>query len=181
MRKVLGCLLGICLAVSAQAVTVKWTIPTGDYTSDLGGIYFVYSTTQVTDYDALYTGTKDLASGGTSGTYTRFDGDFLSPNMALGGLESLTASTTGYYYLLVFSSTDKSLYAVGGDKQYVSGGSKGIYEPTVDGVKPETGDYVDMGGFIGGNWSAATVPEPTLLSLLAFGVAGLALRRKSHC
>lgn len=169
------------MAVSAQAVTVKWNIPSGDYTSDLGGIYFVYSTSQVADYASLYNDTKSLADGGTSGTYTRFDGDFLSPDMVVGGSQSITASTTGYYYLMVFSSTDNSLYAVGGEKQYASGGTNGIYEPTVDGSKPDTGAYVDMGGFIGGTWTAAIVPEPTLLSLLAFGVAGLALRRKSRC
>lgn len=183
MRKVIGCLLGICLAVSAQAVTVKWSIPSGDYISE-ASIYFVYSATKVTDYASLYTSTKDISAGTTSGNYTKFTASKLLSDKvsAYGTLSSIDATdNSGYYYLMVFSTTDNSLYAVGGGKQYAQGGSNGIYEPSVDGDTPETGAYVDMGSFIGGNWTAATVPEPTLLSLLAFGVAGLALRRKSHC
>jgi len=183
MRKVIGCLLGICLAVSAQAVTVKWSIPSGDYTSE-AGIYFIYSETQVTDYDAFYTDTKNISAGATSGNYTKFTASkFLSDGIsAYGKDDNIDASAgSGYYYLMVFSTKDNSLYAVGGGTKYVAGGSNGIYEPSVDGDTPETGNYLELGSFIGGNWSAATVPEPTLLSLLAFGVAGLALRRKSHC
>lgn len=179
MKKLIGCLLGVCLAVSAQAVTVTWTVPTGDWTSE-ASVYFVYSTTQVSDYASLYSNTKSLADGETSGDYTRFGGFKVGDDKVSGTAADLTATTAGYYYLMVFSSSDNSLYAVGGGKQYNADGSTGIYnEAEVDGTtKPDIGTYVDMGGFIGGTWTAAIVPEPTLLSLLAFGVAGLALRRK---
>lgn len=186
MKKVLGFLLGIFLVVSAQAVTINWKIPTGDYTSE-ATFYFVYSTTQVasSDYGSLYTATSSLSEGGTSGNYTYFGANRIGDNKVTTTYEALDATTaTGYYYLMVFKTSDDSLYAVGGGKQYSSSGTTGIYDTaTVDGESsaPDVGAYVDMGGFIGGTWTAAIVPEPTLLSLLAFGIAGLALRRKSLC
>ncbi len=99
-----------------------------------------------------------------------------------------TVIGSGYYYMVIVKKNDDTNpYAVAGTTTEVifskSGvemaeGEGGVYASNV-GLEPKPEDYVDM-GWLGGTWTQALVPEPTVLALLAMGVAGVALRRKQN-
>ncbi|MGN1326079.1 MAG: PEP-CTERM sorting domain-containing protein, partial [Candidatus Spyradenecus sp.] len=97
-------------------------------------------------------------------------------------LEGYTSENSGYYYAVFKSKSDSSNYAVLGGKQYAKGSESttGVYDTDVSGPSgaPIGTDYVDIGPFLGGTWTAAKTPEPTVLALLSLGIAGVALRRK---
>lgn len=183
-------LLGLCIVTTLRAVTIQWSVPNASYDWYTGGnvgVYFVYSTSQVSNFatispsESLATSKADLFK--TEGAYfTKSALDETTP-IAIGTFaqaafpEKLTDSTVGYFYMVVFQTTDANNYAVAGGLRYKTGGVNGIYDGQIDKTRPEAGDYFDV-SFIGGTWTAARTPEPTTLALLALGVAGLALRRK---
>lgn len=209
MLKVLTSLTIFMVAASLSAVTVKWDIGNvvseysgQDWKSSLvteTGFALVYSQAQLTDAGdgmvwrnltaAVASGTTEkITLGGTETSLTYADANkFVDSDYNLSatftGLAG-EAATTGYYYLVVFDTTegkftDSNTYAVVGGLQYVAGGKNGIYDTLVDGKDPTVGDYVDLNSLITSGSVIVHAPEPTVLALLALGVAGLALRRKN--
>ena len=173
-------LIGIALLVSAavQAVNIKWNIPNAGYNwvNEVDSVYFVYSESALDPSNNYEADT----SGGLTHYAAKLNVDD-GVGWLYGDIEALTSKAGGYYYAVFINKNDSAQYAVAGGKQYVKGGSNGIYAQDVLGPtgQPEYGNYVDV-SFIGGTWSQPRVPEPTTLALLALGVAGLALRRRCN-
>lgn len=205
-------LLSTCIVTALHAVTVTWTVPNSQYEwlsrtnsgtpgtplIDMAkvGIYFVYTSTQLTagtvgNIAPTTAGTRPTTwpEGVTVADTAAFANAANATDKTIGARASFSslsgdAAGSGYFYMVVFSKTskDENLYMVAGGKQYISDqeGATGIYDSTVTGPDAPSGaDYVDNIAIIGGTWTAAKTPEPTTVALLALGIAGLALRRKA--
>lgn len=176
-------LLALCMVTALRAVSIQWTVPNSQYdwfNKSTTGVYFVYTESAV-DYKTLAPKVENgviVPGSGTVADSYGFRKGTLAGNVAgaQAQFENIPGTSGYYYYMVVYSKTNPDQYAVAGGIQYGLG--TGIYDQTVDDEKPEFGDYVDL-GWIGGTWNAALVPEPTVLALLALGVAGVALRRKT--
>ncbi len=192
---------------SSGSVNTKdgWEDWTGKLTSE--SIYLVYSQTEWKTADQVWNANSGLKVAlGNDGKATITDlsnkSDVtasqpstwmnFSGNNQINMLTSISGTDgfglNGYYYLVVFDPTlgqdEGPKYAVSNAIQYTGNAEEdkrnGITQTTVNpesGKLPDVGDFVDI-GWMGGTWTAVTVPEPTALALLALGVAGLALRRK---
>lgn len=112
------------------------------------------------------------------------------PSTSSAGTGTSINADSAFYYLVVVSKTNPEDYAVAGTASGVTIKNSeitqnedkvgGIYMTTA-GTEPEAGAYFDIGGWLGGTWAATgAVPEPTIMALLALGVAGVALRRKQN-
>ena len=181
MRKVIAG-IALLMVTALRAITISWAIPNATYDWVAGAkVDFVYSETQLPSADD-YAAAKNASSIGTGTIMT----DTVSGQTVYEGvvitLENYTSGNNGYYYAVFTSKTDPNNYAVLGGKQYLQGkeSSTGVYNTDVlgPGSAPSGGDYVDIGPFLGGTWTAAKTPEPTVLALLSLGIAGVALRRK---
>ncbi len=103
------------------------------------------------------------------------------------GLNVNWYSTTGagWYYIVAFDTSHKDAattpYTVAGsywDGNYGdSAKASGFSNAASAGTEPDLGDFIEV-PWLGGTWHAAA-PEPTVAALLALGIAGLALRRKT--
>lgn len=180
----------------------KWAYTTDQSTgvSTLNfNIHFVYSETalkwsEVYSYDSSK-GTQSFAANTTVKVGNVMDDPVYTGNQVLAYANGLPPEPTtnqevtntvigsGYYYMVIVKNDDKSQYAVAGTKTVVTftngeSNTAGVYASNV-GLEPEPENYVDM-GWLGGNWTQALVPEPTVLALLAMGVAGVVLRRKQN-
>jgi hypothetical protein len=161
-------------------------------------VYFVYSASALTveqAYDKATTST--VGDGNVEYGYYMGDGDTTTANgtklavysndlLPAPDAESNRVNGTGYYYMVVVNNAEgkSGEYAVAGTTSEVKitnnkGDKYGIYATPV-GDTPTAEDYFDMTGWLGGTWTNALVPEPTVLALLALGVAGVALRRKQN-
>jgi hypothetical protein len=207
MKKFLLLSFVMVAAAISHAVTVSWVVPTsGDengvygWTNNINEMKFVYST-KALDVDQAY----NVAFGSsTAGTGYTLQGDFTTvkgknvltvweSNIAPTTNGSLSFGDGAYYYLVVQSTANDTegnpLYAVAGTQTPVkathgteNGDStvqNGVYANKVGGT-PDAYEYFDGIGWLGGTWRDAQVPEPTVLALLALGVAGVALRRKKN-
>lgn len=190
MRNVLlGCLL---LAVTAlRAVTVLWSVPNSEYSwINDAEVYFVYAESPLSaasEYVAAKNAiTPEALAAGTvvNGSINKdevSDGVFVVDGIkGVFQADALTGSNvSGYFYAVFVNTTQQNdpEYAVLGGKTF--GASNGVYGTTVEGDQQLiTGDYVQIDTFLGGTWTAAKTPEPTVLALLSIGLAGFVLRRK---
>lgn len=191
MKKMILLALALATAAVSQAVTVAWYVPNSDLgswatQSALEKIYIVYSTTAFSDADNYVAAYNAATAGGSTvqGILDTTVGTKLG--VYASGLAAPTTNVNGefahdaYYYMVAVSTDPTPLYAVAGVGPITSttdATSKGIYDNDY-GDPPGVGDYVDLNNWLGGTWTDAIVPEPTVMALLALGVAGMALRRK---
>lgn len=174
--------IALLMVTALRAITISWAIPNATYkwVKD-AEVHFVYSETQLSYVDAKNATSinADNITGGiitdTVGGQTVYEGVSVT-------LEGYTSANTGYYYAVFTSKTESDNYAVLGGKKYLPGdeSTTGVYDTDVLGPNgaPIGTNYVDIGPFLGGTWTAAKTPEPTVLALLSLGIAGVALRRK---
>ncbi len=194
------------MTVSLHAVTVTWDVQlasgetwgTGNFTYS-----FVFSAGANSDAaDIGVTGALDVALGRYAGTETTSivlnattagGSTFLEQPSDSGAHVEVTvpddgteALTPGYYYVVIFRvDTDEGFDATTlGASDYIVAGSyfDGSYNETstsagfgeTEAGSIPTGDYVDLTAM--STWAPA--PEPTVLALLALGIAGVTLRRR---
>lgn len=184
MRKVI---VGIVLLMvtALRAVTISWAIPNATYDwiadAEVNFVYFDEKTPLSSEND--YAAAKNATSIGPGTIMTDTVSGQTVYKGVVGELDNYTVEKTGYYYAVFTSKSGvHDYYAVLGGKKYLKGeeSSTGVYNTEVSGPNgaPIGVDYVDIGPFLGGTWTAAKTPEPTVLALLSLGIAGIALRRK---
>ncbi len=115
------------------------------------------------------------------GAYVNWTGLLTGSNNSYLSNPEITDGTGGWFYVIVFDAAapdENTHYAVAGT-QLTEYGANGIYSNTAGNTVTNAADYVDMNTWLAeATWSGMPTPEPTVVTLLALGVAGLALRRK---
>lgn len=182
MKKALIVLALFCVS-AAQAITFNWTTPTDSWINSVSGGGLVYSavdqTTSPADLASLYALVKNSTEytgyNVVSATSTNDENTLWNGTGAEGSAvsyaelaDTATKSDTGTYFVVLFSDDGK--YAIA----------------KADAATVKDSAWSDVSGTGDYNWVPPTlefkgtlVPEPTVLALLALGVAGLALRRKA--
>lgn len=164
------------LAMAAQAIQLQWTTPVTSWTPEVKTGALIY-TTQA--QEAVTASVADIANF-AKGTTTTLD-TFQNLTNASGnkwtiseGVDNWVSATnnpteSGTYYLVLFDST-KDKYAVA---SFAASATDGYWV----GATPM--ESMDSFAIATEKFSGTLVPEPTVLALLALGVAGVALRRKA--
>lgn len=180
MKKGLIALLVVAISAFSQAVTLNWKAPTADWTSSVKSGMLVYATdiSALSDADVV-----SFAKGGetsstilTNVTDTTGESAWTIPSNTLANYVSVKNDgkhvDTGTYFLVLFDTetvSDATKYAL-------------AQINATDTTKAWTGGFGENAGEgtpIAPTFRGTLVPEPTVLALLALGVAGLALRRKA--
>lgn len=180
MKKAFFLLVALAFASVSQAVVLYWNSPDAAWMDSVKSGNLLYSASGTVS-DTTLSGIISVAKGETSITSdfasvvdTRED-SLWTPSEVKDTLYVATTGkeSTGTYVLVLFDKSKES------------------YAYAVIEAKTATGAWLDSVGASEGNPSfnpigdltfsgtLVTVPEPTVLALLALGVAGVALRRKA--
>lgn len=183
MKKVLlACSVGF-LAVVAQAVQLQWNTPVTSWTPEVKTGALIYTTqdsvtTSLADIAAFAKGTiqapDDTFRNLTNTTNPSSSKWTISNSNEVDNWVSATSNptTSGTYFLVLFDAT-KDKYAIAS----IAATETATY--WVEAAPMESMNSLTIATDKFSGTLVSGVPEPTVLALLALGVAGLALRRKA--
>lgn len=174
MRRALLALAIMGMVCSAQALWVNWKAPAGAQDSYASAILVNVADGASFSQESLLSAIKGGSVDGYTSIAWEKDSTILS-NKVLGSVSD-SISQSGTYYLVLFNEETQSYaYNVNGIiYNTVSENGVPAFQKTEASMPP----IPPLGVFDPGEWTTGVVPEPTVLALLALGVAGMALRRR---